>query len=277
MFAAAIIVFREVIEAALIIAIVLGASRGIAGRGRWVTGGILLGLAGAGLVALFANGIAAAFAGTGEALLNAAILLAAVGMLAWHNIWMSAHGRSLAAEVREVGEAVHAGRRPLTALMFITLVAVMREGSEVVLFLWAIGTGGTGHLEMLVGGLGGLMAGALVGLFMYRGLLRIPLRHFFSVTGWLVLLIAAGLSAQAASFLNQAGLLPALGTALWDSSRLLSQSSLMGQMLHILVGYTARPSGIQLLFYGLTLCTILAFMHVVAGRHARANGKTQEP
>jgi high-affinity iron transporter len=268
MLATAIIVFREVIEAALIIAIVLGASRGIPGRGHWVMGGILLGLAGAGLVALFAGSIAAAFAGTGQALLNAAILLAAVGMLAWHNIWMSSHGRSLAAEVREVGEAVQAGSRPLTALLVITLVAVMREGSEVVLFLWAIAAGGAGRLGMLAGGLAGLVAGVLVGLFMYRGLLKIPLRHFFSVTGWLVLFIAAGLAAQAAGFLNQAGLLPALGNSLWDSSGLLSQSSLVGQMLHILVGYTARPSGIQLLFYGVTLLTILALMRIVRARHA---------
>jgi len=276
MLATAIIVFREVIEAALIIAIVLGASRGIPGRGHWVTGGILLGLAGAGLVALFAGSIAAAFAGTGQALLNAAILLAAVGMLAWHNIWMSSHGRSLAAEVREVGEAVQAGSRPLTALLVITLVAVMREGSEVVLFLWAIAAGGAGRLGMLAGGLAGLVAGVLVGLFMYRGLLKIPLRHFFSVTGWLVLFIAAGLAAQAAGFLNQAGLLPALGNSLWDSSGLLSQSSLVGQMLHILVGYTARPSGIQLLFYGVTLLTILALMRIVRARHPHTSANARK-
>jgi len=267
MLATAIIVFREVIEASLIIAIVLGASRGIAGRGRWVGGGIALGVLGAGLVALFADVISDAFSGNGQALLNAGILLAAVGMLAWHNIWMSSHGRALAEEVRGVGESVKDGRRPLTALMVITLVAVMREGSEVVLFLWAIAAGGEGRFGMLMGGLTGLAAGALLGVLLYRGLLKIPMRHFFNVTGWLVLLIAAGLAAQAASFLNQAGLLPALGNSLWDSSRLLDQGSLLGQMLHVLVGYTARPSGIQLLFYGVTLATIFILMRWVSRQH----------
>ncbi len=270
MLGTAIIVFREVIEAALIIAIVLGASRGIAGRGRWVAGGIGLGLAGAVLVAVFAEVINEAFSGNGQALLNAGILLAAVGMLAWHNIWMSSHGRTLAAEVREVGEAVQSGRRPLTALLVITLVAVTREGSEVVLFLWAFATGGETGMGMLAGGLMGLVAGALVGLAMYQGLLRIPMRHFFNVTGWLVLLIAAGLAAQAASFLNQAGLLPALGNSLWDSSGLLNQGSLTGQMLHVLVGYTARPSGIQLLFYSVTLVTVFGLMQWVGHRHRNA-------
>ena len=270
MLATLVIVFREVIEAALIVAIVLGASRGIAGRGRWVSVGIALGVAGAGLVALFADVITDSFSGNGQALMNAGILLAAVCMLAWHNIWMSSHGKELAAEVREVGVQVKSGKRPLTALMIITLVAVMREGSEVVLFLWAIAAGGEGHLSMLAGGLAGLAAGVLVGVFLYRGLLKIPMRYFFSVTGWLVLLIASGLAAQAASFLNQVGLLPALGNSLWDTSGFLSEGSILGKMLHVLVGYTARPSGIQLLFYVVTLCTILGLMRWVGRRHAAA-------
>ena len=270
MLATLIVVFREVIEAALIVAIVLGASRGIPHRGRWVNGGVALGVVGAALVALFADAITGAFSGNGQALLNAGILLAAVCMLAWHNIWMSSHGRELATEVKEVGQAVQSGARPLTALLVITFVAVMREGSEVVLFLWAIAAGGAEHLGMLIGGFIGLAAGVLLGVFLYRGLLKIPLRHFFSVTGWLVLLIAAGLAAQAASFLNQAGLLPALGTDLWDSSHILSQGSLPGQMLHVLVGYTARPSGIQLLFYVVTLAVILTLMRWVGSRHRKA-------
>jgi len=269
MFATAVIVFREVIEAALIVAVVLGASRGITGRGRWVSAGIGLGLLGAALVAVFADVITSAFSGSGQELLNAGILLAAVGMLAWHNIWMSSHGRTLANEVRSVGDDVQSGRRPLTALLVITFAAVMREGSEVVLFLWAIGTSGSGA-EMLAGGLLGLAAGVLVGTLMYRGLLKIPMRHFFNVTGWLVLLIAAGLAAQAAGFLNQVGLLPALGQSLWDSSRLLDQSSIVGKMLHTLIGYTARPSGIQLLFYGVTLLTIFGLMRWVGRRHHHA-------
>ena len=270
MFATAIVVFREVIEAALIISIVLGASRGIPGRARWVGAGIALGLASAALVAVFADVIDGAFSGNGQSLLNAGVLLAAVGMLGWHNIWMSTHGRQLAAEVSAVGEAVQSGKRPLTALLVITFVAVMREGSEVVLFLWAIGASGSGG-GMLTGGILGLAAGALLGVLMYQGLLRIPLRYFFSVTGWLVLLIAAGLAAQAAGFLNQADLLPALGQGLWDSSRLLDQSSTVGKLLHTLIGYTARPSGIQLLFYVMTLGIIFGLMHWMGRRHSTAD------
>lgn len=257
--------FREVLEAALIIAIVLGASRGIVGRGRWVAAGVGLGLLGAAIVALLAAEISSAFSGNGQAILDAGILLSAVAMLTWHNVWMSAHGRQLAAKLSAVGADVQTGKRPFAALLVITLVAVMREGSEAVLFLWAIAAGGGQNVNMVMGGMGGVVAGVLVGLLLYRGLLRIPARHFFSITSWLILLLAAGLAAQAAGFLNQAGLLPALGNTVWNTSHILSQASLPGQFLHILVGYVARPSGIQLVFYVGTLLIILLLMRSKGG------------
>lgn len=262
MLASAVVMFREVLEASLIIAIVLGASRGIAGRGRWVAVGVALGLAGASVVAMLANVASSEFSGNGQALFNVAILLGAVSMLTWHNVWMSAHGQALAAEVKAVGSDVQAGLRPMTALLLITLAAVMREGSEAVLFLWAIATGGEQSLNMLLGGIGGVVVGILVGLLLYAGLLRIPTRHFFSVTSWLILFLAAGLAAQAAGFLNQLGLVPALGYGIWNTSEILSQNSLAGQLLHILIGYIARPSGIQVLFYVGTLLSMLLLMRI---------------
>lgn len=270
MLATAVILFREVLEAALIIAIVMGASRGIAGRGRWVAGGIVAGLCGASLVAALANIAASTFSGDGQAILNAAILLIAVAMLTWHNVWMSAHGRQLSSEVKTVGTSVRTGQRPLLALLLITFAAVMREGSEAVLFLWAIATGGGQSVDMLMGGLGGTLVGILIGVLLYFGLLRIATRYFFSITSWLLLLIASGLSAQAAGFLNQAGWLPALGNGVWNTTHILSQNSLFGQLLHILVGYIARPSGIQIVFYAGTFLSILLLMRVYGGKQAQS-------
>ena len=261
MLATAVILFREVLEAALIIAIVLGASRGIYQRGRWVLAGVGAGLVGASLVALLATMASEYFSGDGQALLNASILLAAVVMLTWHNVWMAAHARELRAELTAVGSDVQAGSKPLMALTVITALAVMREGSETVLFVWAIAAGGGEVVEMTVGAAVGVAAGVLAGSLLYLGLLRIPVRHFFSVTSWMILFLAAGLSAQAAGFLNQAGLLPALGNSIWNTSHWLDQNSVLGQLLHILVGYIATPSGIQVLFYLGTLALILALMH----------------
>ena len=266
MIGSALIVFREVLEAALIVAIVLGATRGVANRGRWISGGIAGGLVGAVIVAIFAGAIAEAVAGRGQELLNAGILLTAVAMLIWHNVWMSAHGRELAAKMRTVGHAVSIGAKPLSALALVAMFAVLREGSETVLFLYGLASSGASWSNLLIGAPLGLAGGIAVGLLLYLGLLAIPVGQFMNVVAWMVLLLSAGLAANAALFLNQAGLIPALGLEVWDSSGILDQGSWLGELLHVLIGYTDRPMGIQLLFYGVTLGVTLALMYFVGGR-----------
>src|ERR1700722_10739116 len=116
MFVSLLIVFREAMEAGLIVGIVLAATEGVPGRGRWIAGGIAAGAAGASLVAAFAAALSNAFQGAGQEVFTAAILLFAVVMLSWHILWMSHHARSVAAELREVGQAVRLGQRSLAAL-----------------------------------------------------------------------------------------------------------------------------------------------------------------
>ena len=260
MLATAILVFREVLEAALIVSIVCAATRGLHARGRWVSAGVGLGVLGALMLALGADSVASAAEGMGQELLNAGVLTAAVLMLAWHAIWMSRHGRELALQMKSVGAAVVEGARPIKALMFVVALAVLREGSEVVLFLFGMGAGGSSAASMAAGGVIGLVAGATVGVALYFGLLGIPIRHFFTATNWMVLLLAAGLASQAAHYLIQADWLPALGERVWDTSWLLSNESLLGQTLRTLIGYDARPAGMQLLFYAITALLILIGM-----------------
>ncbi len=264
----AIIVFREVLEAALIIGIVMAASRGALGRGLWVSGGIAAGVLGACSVALFAATIAAAAAGMGQELFDAGILFAAVCMLGWHNVWMSSHGRELAANAKQLGADVRSGARPLWALGIVVAVAVLREGSEIVLFLYGIALAGQGGgpLEMVIGGVIGLALGVAAGTAIYLGLVAIPMRLLFTVTTWLILFLAAGLASQGAAFLMQANVLPPLGSNLWDTSFLLSDSSLAGRVLHTLIGYTAQPAGIQILFYLATVVIISGLMRFVGAR-----------
>jgi high-affinity iron transporter len=272
----AIIVFREVLEAALIVGIVMAASRGAVGRGLWVSGGIAAGVLGACAVAAFAATIAAAAEGMGQELFDAGILLAAVGMLGWHNIWMTRHGRELAGSAAKLGSEVRSGARPLWALGIVVALAVLREGSEIVLFLYGIALAGQGGpLAMVIGGAIGLALGVAAGTAIYWGLVSIPMRLLFRVTSWLVLLLAAGLASQGAAFLMQADLLPPLGSNLWDTSFLLSDQSLAGRILHTLVGYTAQPAGIQLVFYLATLAIIGGLMRVVGSgeRSTRPHGK----
>jgi len=271
MLASLVIVFREVIEAGLIVGIVLAATRSVPRRGWWVTGGVLAGTLGACLVAAFAGEMGAVFNGSGQELFNATILLVAVGMLTWHNAWMASHGRELAREVRAVGSAVAAGDRPLTALAVVVGIAVLREGSEVVLFLYGIfAAGGTSLAGMMAGGAIGIVLGAALSALIFFGLLALPTHRLFAVTTGLITLLAAGLGAQAVFFLQQADYLQGVATPLWDTSWLLSDDSIFGRLLHTLVGYTATPDTAQLLAYALVIAMMLATMRVARGRTAIA-------
>src|SRR6202011_645095 len=140
MLGALIIVFREVIEAGLIVGIVLAVTRGVPGRGQWVTAGVLMG----------------------------------------HNLWMASHGQEMAASMAAVGKSVTAGQRPMAALALVVGIATLREGSEVVLFLYGIVAAGASASSLLLGGSLGLLAGAAFTALTYYGLLAIPARHIFA-------------------------------------------------------------------------------------------------
>ena len=270
MLGALIIVFREVFEAGLIVGIVLAVTRGIAERDRWIGLGIGGGVVGACIVAAFAGALSQLFEGVGQELFNATILGIAVIMLTWHNVWMGRHGGELAAEARAIGQSVADGSRSLLALAIVVGVAVMREGSEVALFLYGIvAAGGGSGASIAIGGVIGLVLGALVCLLTYLGLVRIPARPLFRVTTVLIALLAAGMAAQATAFLAQANWVTAFGNVVWDTSWLVSDGSMLGKALHTLIGYTDQPTGMQLIVYVATLAVTFVAIRLasVSGHH----------
>jgi high-affinity iron transporter len=268
MISALIIVFREVIEAGLIVGIVLAATAGVPLRSRAVVFGVAGGIAGACLVAAFAGELANLFEGSGQEFFNAAILLLAVAMLTWHNVWMASHGREMARELKAAGHQVVTGERTLTALAIVVGVAVLREGSEVVLFLYGIAAqGGTTATGMVAGGALGLVAGALVSGLMYFGLLTIPAGKLFQVTSGLITLLAAGMAAQAVIFLQNGGWLLYFTGTLWDTGWLLKEDSITGRLMHTLIGYSQAPNGAQLIAYCGTIIGVVALMKLVQQRH----------
>lgn len=270
MLAALLIVFREVFEAGLIVGIVMAVTSGVAGRTIWIVGGIIAGVLGACVVALFTSGLSELFGGSGQELFNAGILGFAVVMLTWHNVWMSRHGRELAAELRAAGEAVASGSKSLAALAVVVAIAVLREGSEIVLFLYGVAAAqGGASLSMVFGGFAGLLLGSLVCLMTYLGLITIPTRYLFSVTSALIALLAAGMAAQAIAFLEQADILTALDETVWDTSWILSDSSFLGRALHTLIGYVDQPTAMQVIVYAATLAVIAVLMKLFAAPSTR--------
>jgi high-affinity iron transporter len=265
MIGALIIVLREVIEAGLIVGIVLAVTKNIPGRMKFIVAGLLGGLAGAGLVALFASQISNALEGFGQEVFNASILAVAVVMLTWHNVWMARHGRAMSDQLHQIGHDVRDGSRSLTALSVVIGIAVLREGSEVVLFLYGIVvSSGTSGLGLLAGGLLGLALGVAVSLVTFFGLINIPMRYLFRVTGILIAFVAAGMASQAAGFLQQAGIVTKLDGTVWNTAAVLPQSSMLGRVFQTLLGYSDQPTQLQLLVYLITLATIFGLMKLMA-------------
>lgn len=267
MLASAIIVFREVLEAALVVGIVLAATQGLPRRNIWIVAGIGAGIAGSFFIAGFADVIAAAASGMGQELMNATVMFVAVVVLAWSIIWMRRHGRELSQRAKAVGKDVAEGGTPVHMLAVVVGLSVLREGAEAVLFLYGIAAGQDATAPaLLLGGVLGVVAGAGAGYLIYRGLVRIAARHLFGVTAWLLAFLAAGMASQGAAALVAAGVLPPLETTAWDTSSLLSERNLVGQVLHTLVGYDSHPALIQVLFYVVTLGTIVIMMRLADNR-----------
>ncbi|MFQ5355281.1 MAG: FTR1 family protein [Mariprofundaceae bacterium] len=270
-----IIVFREVLEMTLVISIMLAATAGLEGARRWIGAGVLAGLAGAIVVALLAGWIGKAASGAGEELFNAGVLIAASIMIAWTVIWMSQHSRELVKKIKQVGHSVAEGDTPYMALAIVVAIAVLREGSEVVLFLYGTAAAQGDTSSLLTGGLIGLCMGVLTGAAIYFGLLRIPTGRIFLVTGCLLAVLAAGMASHASAYLVAANIIPALGQPLWDSSSLIPEAGWLGQFLHVMMGYDDRPSGVQVVVFLAFLSVIAVMMRHFSG--ASTNIRKQVP
>jgi high-affinity iron transporter len=242
-----IITLREAFEAALLLGIVYTYLDKIGGRRyyRYVTlGGAL------GLLASISAGVGVSFLSgplldLGPDLVAAVVIFAAVALLTWHGWWMRQHARALKGELQQrVEEAQSAGR--LWALGTIAFAGVFREGAETVLFLWGLLAQATSAASWstLAAGVAGVVSAAALGWAIFRGGKQISLQRFFTVTSVLILLLAAGLFSAGIGKLEGLGFLPQPST-LWDSSFLLSDSSVAGGFLGGLVGYRARPSALE--------------------------------
>lgn len=261
MLSTAIIVFRETLEIAMILGVILAATRNLQHRLAWIIGGFSAGAFGAGLVAVFAGTISASLSGSGQEVFNACILFAAALMIGGTVVWMRTHARQMVQHMRQVGHDVIHGTLPHYTLGIIVSLTLLREGSEIVLFVYGMMLSGQGAASIVGGCTVGILLGALMGTLIYYGMLKIPARHVLSVTSWLLIVLVAGLTAQGIGFLTAAGYFADYSHPLWNTSWLLSEDSIVGKSLHSLVGYTARPTSAQLTAYLLTLAGLCATIY----------------
>jgi len=269
MLSTAIVIFREMVEIAMILGVVLAATRHVPGRALWVFGGLAAGLAGAGLVAVFAQAISNAMSGMGQEFFNAMILFTAALFIGWTVVWMRIHARDVAMHLKHVGHQVTDGTLPHYSLSVIIGLAILREGSEIVLFIYGMTLSGQSTASIVAGSVTGVVLGTITGVLFYYGLLKIPTKYALTVTSWLLMLLVAGLASQGSSYLLAAGYFSDLSHQVWDSSWLLSEDGILGKSLHTLIGYTARPSVLQVMVYVATLLGLLAAIKWLDRRHKK--------
>ena len=273
MFATGLIVFRESLEAALFVGILAASTRTLAGRGFWLTCGVLAGFMGSVAMALGMEHISTWVDGIGQDFVNAIIITVALLMLTWHCVWVSTHSQDLVQNARRLGTSATDGSSTLWALSLAVAMAVMREGAETVIFVAGFMSGTSeGRIPLLMGAGIGLIAGVVSGLAIYLSLARVHTRHLFSVTNALILILAGSLASQLAKTLIQAGLVSYGVEPVWDVSNLLSNSSALGTFLHALMGYDANPAMLQLLFYAGSIAAIWFATQQVRARLARVPG-----
>jgi len=247
--AAFVIAVREGIEAALIVSILLAYLRKLERsdgvRLVWWGAGLAVLLSALAGTLIFAVG--GEFEGTAEQVFEGLVTLTAVSVLTWMIFWMRRQGARIRTELHEkVDTALVAGGLALGALAFF---AVLREGIETALFLFAAAEGtaveGGGVTEQMIGALLGLALAVVLGVLLYRGGIKLDLRTFFRVTGAVIIVVAAGLFAYSIHELQEAGWLPFLTATAFDLSSFLADDRGVGAVLRGLIGYNADPTVLE--------------------------------
>ena len=252
-----IVVFREVLEIAIIVGILTAATKGIPNRARYILAGMALGVCGSLALALAMDEISSMLDGRGQEIFNGVILICAAILISWTVIWMQQHARSLSGEIKNLANSVKEGQKSMISLLIVVFLSILREGSEITLFSYGYYLTGMTVSNIILGLVLGLILGTACGVALYFGMLKIFGRYFFKVTTWVLVFLACAICSKGVYYLVNAEVLPVIIEKVWDSSLILSQKSTFGNLLHIFIGYADRPTGMEVIAYILNF-TILA-------------------
>jgi high-affinity iron transporter len=251
---------REGLEAALIIGLVVGALQktGRADLSRPLWAGVLSAVFVSLLSALLLRAIDKVLVGQAEQIFEGITLLLAAGVLTWMIFWMRRQSGSMKFQLESnVNRAANLGGGG--ALYFLAFIAVLREGIELALYLTAASLTSSG-VQTLLGTSIGLFAACLLGYLLYTTTLRLNLQRFFQITGVILILFAAGLVAHSVTEFNEAGIIPAIISPIWNLNPILNDQSNIGMVFSTLFGYHATPSLTEALSYSVyILVTLFVF------------------
>ncbi|MGB4191256.1 MAG: FTR1 family protein [Rickettsiales bacterium] len=261
MLAAAIITLRELVEICLIISIISAALNNFVQKRRILALGIGGGILISTLIAFSISYISNLFDHNGQEILNIVILSISIICIALTIIWINKHTKALLNKISTEKERILNNESNSLALILIIVMAISREGAELILFLHGIYASNQQLMDLVIGISIGATIGISWSIVFYAGLLRIPMKYFFKVINIMLILLAAGMSSQLANLLTTTDLVTVLYQQVWDSSWLINEHKIFGEIIHNLFGYTAKPSQLQVVFYLGTIFILFSLLN----------------
>lgn len=256
MLAAAIITFREILEICLIISIISAALNSIKNKNIILLFGMIVGIIFSILIAFSFNHLNSLFSDIGQEILNISILSISIICIGYTCILINKHSKDIHSRIDIAKQQFENNEINYFALIMVISLVISREGAELIIFLHGVYASGQSIENITLGILLGSLAGIVISFLFYSGLLKIPFKYFFKTINILLILLAAGMSSQLANLLHASNLVSIFYQQVWDSSWLVSDSSMIGKIFYNLIGYSARPTELQLLCYLATIMTM---------------------
>jgi high-affinity iron transporter len=283
---------REGFEAALVVSIVFAYLRRIdrLDLSRWAWLGVAAAVAVASLIAVVIHLTIGSLDGVARLRAFAIVSLAAAVVLTWMIFWMRRQSRAIKGDIEHhIDDALASGGSKVgRAVALVAFLAVLREGVEASLFLIAAATSAAGT-QVVFGALAGTAIAAVLGILVYLGGRRLPMKAFFTVTGIIIIVFAAGLLARTVLFLQAAGDLGTMHDNVYDVTGLawLTQQTEVGKFLAAMFGWDPRPSTEQVIAWAAYLVPVTYLFlrgnsipppqRVASGRAAGADAQPLEP
>jgi high-affinity iron transporter len=199
-------------------------------------------------------------------------MIIAAALLTWMIFWMSRQARFMKANLEaDVHRASQGGKR---AIFFVAFIAILREGIELALFLTASVFATSNALQTTIGAILGLGTAILLGWSIFAATVRLDLRRFFQVTGFMLVLFAAGLFAHGIHEFTEVGWIPSLINPVWDLTSIVSAESTLGQLLGALFGYNPAPTLSEMIGYVVYFAGVIIALQLI-GRKPRTAAQPQ--
>ncbi|RYE06173.1 MAG: hypothetical protein EOP33_02960 [Rickettsiaceae bacterium] len=256
----AIIVFRECVEIALLLGIIMAITKRVENSRLYITAGLVLGTLGASLFAFFTKYVSFSFGGMGDEIFDSAIIIITAILISWTIVWMKGYELRFRRKLEDISSKINDHSTGHLMLVLVVAATILREGTEIILLIYGISSAEKINVDHYLIGFGvGAVSGLLLGSIIYLGLVKFAGKYVFKISSFLLIFIAAGLASQAAAKLTSIDMIPTLSDRLWDSSWLVSDYSMVGKLLNTIIGYTAKPNGMQMLFYISTILITTIF------------------